>query len=244
MHEALEVAKGAAVAAGEKIMEFYQKESTVQYKSDSSPVTAADQAANNIITQTLTNYFPQHAILSEESQDDGRRLENDWCWIIDPLDGTKEFIHGNGEFTVNIALTFRHRVVLGVIAVPVSKELYYAVQGEGAYVEKNGQVEKLCVVRGDFIQTNVVGTFHLLEAVRHYYNEVIRKSGETFRFLHVSTDEVYGSLGETGYFTEDTPYAPNSPYSASKAASDHLVRAYYHTYGLPTLTTKKRKVVS
>lgn len=145
VHEALEVAKGAAVAAGEKIMEFYQKESTVQYKSDSSPVTAADQAANNIITQTLTNYFPQHAILSEESQDDGRRLENDWCWIIDPLDGTKEFIHGNGEFTVNIALTFRHRVVLGVIAVPVSKELYYAVQGEGAYVEKNGQVEKLQV---------------------------------------------------------------------------------------------------
>ncbi|MHB1650901.1 MAG: dTDP-glucose 4,6-dehydratase [Desulfitobacteriaceae bacterium] len=90
---------------------------------------------------------------------------------------------------------------------------------------------------GDFIQTNVVGTFNLLEAVRSYYNEEKRNLGETFRFLHVSTDEVYGSLGQTGYFTENTAYAPNSPYSASKAASNHLVRAYYHTYGVPTLTT-------
>jgi len=90
---------------------------------------------------------------------------------------------------------------------------------------------------GDFIQTNIVGTFNLLETVRSYWQENQESLGDTFRFLHVSTDEVYGSLGEIGYFTEDTPYAPNSPYSASKAASDHLVRAYYHTYGLQTLTT-------
>lgn len=90
---------------------------------------------------------------------------------------------------------------------------------------------------GEFIQTNIVGTFNLLEAVRSYWHENKESLGDRFRFLHVSTDEVYGSLGQTGYFTENTPYAPNSPYSASKAASDHLVRAYYHTYGLPTLTT-------
>lgn len=89
----------------------------------------------------------------------------------------------------------------------------------------------------DFIQTNIVGTFNLLEAVRRYWLEEIKNKECEFRFLHVSTDEVYGSLGSTGYFTEKTPYAPNSPYSASKAASDHLVRAYFHTYGLPTLTT-------
>ncbi|MDR3543881.1 MAG: dTDP-glucose 4,6-dehydratase [Desulfosporosinus sp.] len=88
-----------------------------------------------------------------------------------------------------------------------------------------------------FIQTNVVGTFHLLEAVRGYWNEELKKQDDEFRFLHISTDEVYGSLGKTGYFTETTPYAPNSPYSASKASSDHLVRAYFHTYGLPTLTS-------
>ena len=88
-----------------------------------------------------------------------------------------------------------------------------------------------------FIQSNVIGTFTLLEAARHYQRQLegVKKSG--FRFLHVSTDEVYGSLGPQGLFHEDTPYAPRSPYSASKAANDHLVRAWHNTYGLATLIT-------
>lgn len=89
----------------------------------------------------------------------------------------------------------------------------------------------------DFIYTNIVGTFELLEAVRAYWNQLTGAEKKEFRFLHISTDEVYGSLGLDGFFTEESPYAPNSPYSASKASSDHLVRAYYHTYGLPVLTT-------
>jgi len=88
-----------------------------------------------------------------------------------------------------------------------------------------------------FIQTNVVQTLSLLEAARDYWKTLLPAQADNFRFLHISTDEVYGTLGETGKFTEATPYAPNSPYSASKAASDHLVRAFHHTYGLPTLTT-------
>ncbi len=88
-----------------------------------------------------------------------------------------------------------------------------------------------------FIETNVVGSFNLLECACEYWGEASAEARERFRFLHVSTDEVYGSLGPEGRFTETTPYAPNSPYSASKAASDHLVRAWHHTYGLPTLTT-------
>jgi len=88
---------------------------------------------------------------------------------------------------------------------------------------------------GDFIHTNVTGTFNLLEAARGYWQARGKPAG--FRFHHISTDEVYGSLGETGLFTEETPYAPNSPYSASKAASDHLVRAWNETYGLPVVTT-------
>ncbi len=84
-----------------------------------------------------------------------------------------------------------------------------------------------------FIETNINGTFTLLEAARKHWSRGI--SGK--RFMHVSTDEVYGSLGDEGFFTESTPYSPNSPYAASKAASDHLVRAYYHTYGLPAVTT-------
>ena len=88
-----------------------------------------------------------------------------------------------------------------------------------------------------FVQTNVVGTLSLLEKARDYWKSLDAPARDAFRFLHVSTDEVYGTLGETGKFTETTPYAPNSPYSASKAASDHLVRAFHHTYGLPVLTT-------
>ena len=89
---------------------------------------------------------------------------------------------------------------------------------------------------GDFIQTNIVGTFNLLEACREFWQNQ-KSEIRNQRFLHVSTDEVFGSLGTTGHFTETTPYAPNSPYSASKAASDMLVRAYHHTYGLDTVIT-------
>ena len=89
---------------------------------------------------------------------------------------------------------------------------------------------------GEFVQTNVVGTFTLLQESLRHWREAFA-GGDGFRFLHVSTDEVFGSLGAAGYFTEETPYAPNSPYSASKAASDHLVRAWHHTYGLPAVTT-------
>ncbi|MCQ4163942.1 dTDP-glucose 4,6-dehydratase [Tahibacter harae] len=89
----------------------------------------------------------------------------------------------------------------------------------------------------EFVQTNVVGTLNLLERALGYWRALPLERQDGFRFLHVSTDEVYGSLGPVGKFTEETAYAPNSPYSASKAASDHLVRAFHHTYGLPTLTT-------
>lgn len=88
-----------------------------------------------------------------------------------------------------------------------------------------------------FIETNIVGTYTLLEAAREYWSGLAAECRNTFRFHHISTDEVYGSLGDTGFFTEDTAYQPNSPYSASKASSDHLVRAWHHTYGLPVVTT-------
>ena len=88
-----------------------------------------------------------------------------------------------------------------------------------------------------FIQTNIVGTYTLLEAAKQYWSKQRGSDPQAFRFHHISTDEVYGSLGPTGLFTEETPYQPNSPYSASKAASDHLVRAWHHTYKLPVVTT-------
>jgi len=88
-----------------------------------------------------------------------------------------------------------------------------------------------------FVETNVVGTFVLLETARQFVATLSATERERFRFLHVSTDEVYGTLGSSGQFSEETPYAPNSPYAASKASADHLVRAYFHTYGLPVLIT-------
>jgi dTDP-glucose 4,6-dehydratase len=90
---------------------------------------------------------------------------------------------------------------------------------------------------GEFIKTNVTGTFTLLHAARAYWSGLEPEAKANFRFHHISTDEVYGSLGPVGFFTEETPYDPRSPYSASKASSDHLVRAWHHTYGLPTLIT-------
>jgi dTDP-glucose 4,6-dehydratase len=99
-------------------------------------------------------------------------------------------------------------------------------------------VDRSILGPAEFIRTNIEGTFQLLEAVRGYWSELPAEQRSAFRFLHVSTDEVYGSLTPTApAFTEETPYAPNSPYSASKASSDHLVRAYHHTYGIPVLTT-------
>ena len=102
----------------------------------------------------------------------------------------------------------------------------------------DSHVDRSILGPAEFIRTNIEGTFQLLEAVRRYYGELPPEEQSEFRFLHVSTDEVYGSLTPTApAFTEETAYAPNSPYSASKAASDHLVRAYHHTYGLPVVTT-------
>ncbi len=108
------------------------------------------------------------------------------------------------------------------------------------HLAAESHVDRSITGPGDFIHTNIVGTFHLLEACREVWSNSkpeTRNQKLPFRFLHVSTDEVYGSLGATGHFTETTPYAPNSPYSASKASSDLLVRAYHHTYGLNTVIT-------
>ena len=114
------------------------------------------------------------------------------------------------------------------------------------HLAAESHVDRSITGPGDFIHTNIVGTFHLLEACRTQWLSAPAHAATTatavnpaasHRFHHVSTDEVYGSLGPTGHFTETTPYAPNSPYSASKAASDMLVRAYHHTYGLPVVIT-------
>jgi dTDP-glucose 4,6-dehydratase len=105
------------------------------------------------------------------------------------------------------------------------------------HLAAESHVDRSIDAPGEFIQTNVVGTFTLLQAAVGYWRELPESRRDGFRFHHVSTDEVFGSLGSDGFFFETTPYSPNSPYSASKAASDHLVNAWHHTYGLPTVIT-------
>ncbi|MDQ0322471.1 dTDP-glucose 4,6-dehydratase [Pararhizobium capsulatum DSM 1112] len=105
------------------------------------------------------------------------------------------------------------------------------------HLAAESHVDRSITGAGDFIQTNIVGTFALLEAARHYWNDLASERKSAFRFLHVSTDEVYGSLGDEGLFEEETSYDPSSPYSASKAASDHLAIAWHRTYGLPVVVS-------
>ena len=105
------------------------------------------------------------------------------------------------------------------------------------HLAAESHVDRSITGAADFITTNVIGTFTLLESARHYWNGLEAAAKRDFRFLHVSTDEVYGSLGAEGLFTETTPYDPSSPYSASKAASDHLAVAWHRTYGLPTVVS-------
>ena len=116
------------------------------------------------------------------------------------------------------------------------ESLFENYQPTGVFhLAAESHVDRSILSADDFVETNVVGTYIMLQAARAYWNGLQEGSRREFRFLHVSTDEVFGSLGEDGYFSEETQYAPNSPYSASKAASDHFVRAYHHTYGLPTI---------
>ena len=105
------------------------------------------------------------------------------------------------------------------------------------HLAAESHVDRSITGPAEFIQTNIVGTYTLLEAARNHWNKLQGDKKAAFRFHHISTDEVYGTLGAEGFFTEDTSYEPNSPYSASKASSDHLVRAWHHTYGLPVVTT-------
>jgi dTDP-glucose 4,6-dehydratase len=146
---------------------------------------------------------------------------------------------GNLDSLEPVAGNPRHKFVQGDIGDRALVEKLLAEYQPRAIVNfaAESHVDRSIDGPGAFVQTNVVGTFTLLDATRQHWKKLPAGEAERFRFLHVSTDEVYGSLGATGKFQETTPYSPNSPYSASKASSDHLVRAYHHTYGLPVLVT-------
>lgn len=141
----LDIAKALAIQAGDAIMKIYNTDFSVSYKQDYSPLTEADKESEAIIIAGLKAAFPQIPILSEESEDDKTRLMSEWCFIIDPLDGTKEFLKKNGEFTVNIAAVYKQKSVAGVIYAPALCALYYAAETYGAWMEKNDDTCRLKV---------------------------------------------------------------------------------------------------
>ena len=143
----LELMKTLASEAGSIIMDIYNTDFSVDYKEDESPLTLADKKANEHIVSALTKKYPEYAVLSEEIKDDKSRISNPYCFIVDPLDGTKEFVKRNGQFTVNIALVYETHPILGVIYVPVTGDLYYASTDEGAFIKSgsDGSVRKLQV---------------------------------------------------------------------------------------------------
>ena len=166
-----------------------------------------------------------------------RYLVNDTDHSILNLD--KLTYAGNMESLVDVESSTRYRAVVGDIA---DARLVSAVLADFQpdaimHLAAESHVDRSIDSPSDFIQTNIVGTLVLLEAARHYFEQQAKGEKGNFRFHHISTDEVFGSLGVTGCFQETTAYDPSSPYSASKASSDHLVRAWHRTYGLPVVIT-------
>ncbi len=141
----LKIALSLGYKAGEEIKRIYDEDFNVDYKDDNSPVTNADIAAHNIIVDGIKTNFPNHAILSEESAKTFDRGDSMYCWIIDPLDGTKEFIKKNDEFTVNIALTYKNEIIMSVVYAPMFDEMYYALKNKGAWCKIGEDVNKIYV---------------------------------------------------------------------------------------------------
>ena len=142
----LRAAIDAALTASKAILEIYATDFQVEIKDDDSPVTAADKASDQIIRDILQKAFPRAGFLTEEGKDDKKRLKKDYVWIVDPLDGTSDFVDRSGQFSINIALSYRGDLVLGVIYLPTVDLLYYAVKGEGAYrKDKTGKISLLRV---------------------------------------------------------------------------------------------------
>lgn len=143
--EQLEAAIEAGVKAIKGILEIYNTDFSVEIKDDNSPVTMADKNADKVIRDYLHKKFPTYAFLTEESTDDISRLDNDFVWIVDPVDGTKDFVAKDGGFTTNIALAYKHEAVVGVVVVPLTGEVYFAAKGLGAFYRKDGLTKRIHV---------------------------------------------------------------------------------------------------
>lgn len=194
----LELAIAAATQAGQAVMDIYQTDFTSQTKDDDSPITEADLASNKIIKKILES--SGHHILSEEDADDETRLDKTTLWIIDPLDGTSDFIEKTGEFTIMIALVVRQKPILGVINWPAGNRIYAAYDGRGAFVHENGVWKKISTSKTAEIKSaRAVGSRHHLTEKE---KKIIKEIGINFSSIGSSLKACKISSGESDvYFT-------------------------------------------
>ena len=188
----LEIALFAVKEAQKEIIKIYHQGFDVEIKEDNSPVTNADKIADKIISEILHKAFPKYALLTEESEDNHARLNNDYVWIVDPVDGTKDFVAKDDEFTTNIALAYKHQVVVGVVGVCAKNEYYYASKGNGAYFLSGDKKEKIHVNEklNDLICYSSV--FHFSEAeismIEKHKDKIskIEKKGSSLKACYIA----------------------------------------------------------
>ncbi|MDF1698455.1 MAG: 3'(2'),5'-bisphosphate nucleotidase CysQ [Saprospiraceae bacterium] len=187
--------------AGHAILKYYQTNNQgIQKKADTSPITKADLASNHIICQALQSLSPDIPIVSEENEDEPFSVRSQWeyCWVVDPLDGTKEFINGNGEFTTNIGLVHNHEVVAGIVYVPVSDEMFYAVKEMGAFKLINGkpvQITAQSFAPGESDLKIVCSRSHLNDSTQEFIdgfsNPELVARGSSLKFLSIAEGEAH-----------------------------------------------------
>ena len=184
--------KIAAKLAQNEILKIYQQDFQVEIKSDESPVTEADKRADEIIRKHLSEQFPTYAFLTEESSDDGSRLKNDFVFIVDPVDGTKDFVAKNGQFTTNIALAYKHEVVAGVVSIPALDIVYFAVKGVGAFKTENGVTTQIHVNNKTKNLTVLTSNFHCkkeeLDLIEKYKDVItnVEKCGSSIKACRIA----------------------------------------------------------
>jgi len=195
----LQAMKEAALEAEKEILRIYATPFETEIKEDNSPVTAADKGADKIIREYLLSRFPEAGMLTEESQDTKERLSKDLIFVVDPVDGTKEFVARNGEFTTNIALVHKHEVVAGVINVPMQNKMAYATRGGGAYIEEKGKNPRKISVndqigpRYDVLMSRSFATPAEKDLISRHQNDISSVSilGAATKFIAIADGEAH-----------------------------------------------------
>ena len=202
----LEAAIEAGVKAIDGILKIYNSDFSVEIKDDNSPVTLADKNADEVIRKHLHAAFPDYAFLTEESVDDLSRLNNDYVWIVDPVDGTKDFVARRGEFTTNIALSYKHEAVVGVVVIPLTGEIFFAAKGLGAFYRKGGVTKPIHVndkIDGLTIYRSVFHSNKYEDEVYEKYKDkilTVERRGSSLKACYIACGR-----GELSYrFTEGT----------------------------------------